>query len=184
MQLRVKEASDEEFLSLGKEVRRITSAYGSLLILDDRVHSVEELGADGVHLGEKDMPVIQARELLGEGAIIGGTADRSGRVEELYKEGADYIGCGPFRYTSTKKELSPVLGIEGYRSILARMEDLGIELPLLAIGGIRRGDIAALLGEGVHGVAVSSAVAAAEDPVEEMRAFLKATSERSGADNG
>lgn len=192
VQLRLKTISDDEFLKLGQEVRELTRSMGVRLILDDRVHLVRELEADGVHLGEKDMPVAQARELLGPDALIGGTADRSERIQELHAEGVDYIGCGPFRYTSTKKDLSPILGLDGYQKILRSMGEAGIRLPLLAIGGVRRSDIPSLLATGVHGIAVSSSIAGADDPVAEMKEFLSVlydeypseNDERSGAGNG
>lgn len=174
VQLRLKEVADEEFLEIGREVREITRSEGVSLILDDRVNVVKELEAEGVHLGEKDMAPSKAREILGKGCIIGGTADRFERVEELASQGVDYIGCGPFRYTSSKKELSPVLGLEGYRDILYKMEAKGIEVPLLAIGGIRLEDLPELLALGVHGIALSGAITEAEDPIGKTGEFLDA----------
>ena len=131
-------------------------------------------GADGVHLGKNDMPVDEARKMLGRNRIIGGTANTFEDVERLSRQGADYIGCGPFRFTTTKKNLSPVLGLEGYRSITAQMKAHDILLPIVAIGGILHQDIPAIMQTGVTGIAVSGAVLNAENPVEEMRLFISA----------
>ena len=79
----------------------------------------DRLDVDGVHLGKKDMPIDQARQILGEAFIIGGTANTFEDVVQHYRAGADYLGIGPFRFTTTKKNLSPVLGLEGYSSILS-----------------------------------------------------------------
>ena len=91
--------------------------HDAILILDDHVELAQKLEVDGVHLGKTDMPVAEARQLLGEAFIIGGTANTFEDVEMHYRAGADYVGIGPFRFTTTKKNLSPVLGIEGYTSI-------------------------------------------------------------------
>lgn len=172
VQLRLKRASNEEFLRIAEEARKITSEHGSSLILDDRVDLVKKIGADGVHLGEKDMDPSEARKELGEGHIIGGTADRFERVEELAPK-TDYIGCGPYRFTSTKKALSPVLGLEGYRGILNRMEEKGIQVPLLAIGGIREEDIPSLMREGIFGIALSSLITEAEEASQQMARIIE-----------
>ena len=104
-----------------------------------------------------------------ENFIIGGTANTFEDVQRLAAQGADYIGCGPFRFTTTKKNLAPMLGIDGYRNILSQMKEQGIELPLVAIGGITSDDIPQLMAAGVSGIALSGSVLRAEQPVEEMR---------------
>ena len=92
------------------------AAYGSRLIINDRVEVAVAVDADGVHVGKEDMPVREARRMMGEGKIVGGTANTVEDIREHYRGGADYIGLGPYRYTTTKKKLSPVLGLEGYRA--------------------------------------------------------------------
>mgnify|MGYP002623922138 CR=1 FL=1 len=169
IQLRMKETSDASFLETGKEVRKLCSRCGATFIIDDRAWLVRETGADGVHLGRNDMPVREARKMLGRDAIIGGTANTFEDIETLCRASADYIGCGPFRFTTTKKELSPVLGLEGFRGIMQRVREAGITVPVVAIGGITRDDIPALLGTGVRGIALSGAVLRAEKPIEEIR---------------
>ena len=172
VQLRMKEARDEEFLRVGREVGRLCRQYGATFLLDDRVHLVAELGADGVHLGKNDMPPSEARQLLPEGKIIGATANTFEDIERAVAEGADYIGLGPFRFTQTKRNLSPILGLEGYRQILTRCRTAGITLPVVAIGGITAADIAGILATGVSGIALSGALLGAQDPSEETRKIV------------
>ena len=169
VQLRMKDASIQDFLSIGKEVRRLCDSYQATFILDDHVELVREIGADGVHLGKKDMPVAEARKTLGNDCIIGGTANTFDEVKMHYEASANYIGCGPFRFTTTKQGLAPVLGLEGYRSIIAQMSAEGIDLPMVAIGGITAEDIPAIMQTGVSGIALSGAVLRAADPVAEMK---------------
>ena len=168
MQLRMKDASDDEVRKAAAEILPMCKSHDAVFLLDDRVHLVKEVGADGVHLGKNDMPVDEARRVLGEEYIIGGTANTFDDIKRLWQQGADYIGCGPYRYTTTKKNLAPVLGIDGYRSIMQRMEEAGINLPVVAIGGITAEDIDEILATGVKGIAVSGTILRAEDPKEEM----------------
>ena len=119
IQLRMKEAADAEVLGGGVGgAKPICERYGCMLLVNDRVEVAIAAGVQGVHLGQLDMPVAEARRLLGEGKIIGGTANTMAQLREHRRQGADYIGLGPYRYTTTKKNLSPVLGLEGYRAIM------------------------------------------------------------------
>ena len=117
VQLRMKDTPVETIEPVALEVQALCRQYGATFIIDDHVELARKLHADGVHLGKKDMPIADARRILGAEYIIGGTANTFEDVLQHYKAGADYIGCGPFRYTTTKKNLSPILGLEGYRSI-------------------------------------------------------------------
>ncbi len=172
IQLRMKNATDDEVREAAAVVQPLCKEHEAIFLLDDRVELAKELKADGVHLGRNDMPVSDARRVLGEEFIIGGTANTFEDVERLWREGADYIGCGPFRFTTTKANLSPVLGLDGYRSIISRMEAAGIDLPVVAIGGILYDDITAVMATGVHGIALSGAVLDADNPVEEMNKII------------
>ena len=172
VQLRMKEAADDEFLRTGREVGRLCRAYGATFLLDDRVHLVAELGADGVHLGKNDMPPREARALLGPGKIIGATANTFDDIVRAAAEGADYIGLGPFRFTQTKRNLSPVLGLEGYRTIMERCRNAGIALPVVAIGGITAADVENILATGVTGIALSGALLQAENTLEETQRII------------
>lgn len=173
VQLRMKEATEAEFMAAAAEIGRLCKDHGATFVLDDHVEWVEKTGADGVHLGKNDMPIDEARKILGSDKIIGGTANTFEDVERLYRQGADYIGCGPFRFTTTKKNLSPVLGLEGYQHIVDQMKSHGINLPIVAIGGILESDIKSILATGVSGIAVSGGILNAENPAEEMQRFLK-----------
>lgn len=173
VQLRMKEATEAEFMAAAVEIGRLCKEHGATFVLDDHVEWVEKTGADGVHLGKNDMPIDEARKILGNDKIIGGTANTFEDVERLYRQGADYIGCGPFRFTTTKKNLSPVLGLEGYQHIVDQMKSHGINLPIVAIGGILESDIKSILATGVSGIAVSGGILNAENPAEEMQRFLK-----------
>lgn len=173
VQLRMKEATEVEFMAAAAEIGRLCKEHGATFVLDDHVEWVEKTGADGVHLGKNDMPIDEARKILGNDKIIGGTANTFEDVERLYRLGANYIGCGPFRFTTTKKNLSPVLGLEGYQHIVDQMKSHGINLPIVAIGGILESDIKSILATGVSGIAVSGGILNAENPAEEMQRFLK-----------
>lgn len=172
VQLRVKNATIDELRPMALEAQRICREAGATFIIDDQVELVKEIGADGVHLGKNDMPVAEARKILGPDFIIGGTANTFEDVKMHYESGANYIGCGPFRFTTTKEKLSPVLGLEGYRSIVSQMREEGINLPIVAIGGITADDIPDIMQTGVTGIALSGTVLRAEDPVREMQQLL------------
>ena len=172
IQLRMKDATDDEVRSVAAEIQPLCKQNEAIFLLDDRVELVRELHADGVHLGKNDMPVDEARRVLGEEFIIGGTANTFEDIERLASQGADYIGCGPFRFTTTKKNLAPVLGLEGYRDIIENMRRAGIDIPVVAIGGITASDIDDILATGVKGIAVSGSVLTAENPVAMTRTLI------------
>lgn len=173
IQLRMKETPLDEVEHIGLEIKRLCREHDAVFIIDDHVRLAQKLQADGVHLGKNDMPIEQARAILGNGFIIGGTANTFDDVLRHHKAGADYIGCGPFRYTTTKKNLSPVLGEKGYQSIVEDMKRTGINLPIVAIGGITNEDIPTLMQTGVTGIALSGSVLRADNPVEEMKEIMK-----------
>ena len=172
IQLRVKGAPDEEVFPLAIQVQRLCKEHDAVFLIDDRVALVKEIGADGVHLGKNDMPVSEARQLLGEEYIIGGTANTMDDICALIGQGVDYIGCGPFRFTTTKEKLSPLLGAEGYRKLLEAMEEQQLTTPLVAIGGITLEDLPLLRSVGVKGFAVSGAILHAPDPVAATRQWV------------
>ena len=172
IQLRMKDAQEVDFLLAAKQIGAMCKEYGAKFILDDHVEWVGITGADGVHLGKNDMPVDEARNQLGANRIIGGTANTFEDVERLWRQGANYIGCGPYRFTTTKKNLSPVLGLDGYRHIISKMKAHDINIPVVAIGGILQPDIKDVMATGVSGIAVSGAILNAENPVEEMKRFI------------
>lgn len=173
IQLRMKDASDDEVLPIALQAQEMCKKAHATFILDDRVELVKEIHADGVHLGKNDMPISQARAFLGNTYIIGGTANTYEDVENHVRQGANYIGCGPFRFTTTKQRLSPILGLEGYQHIVDKMRAQGIQIPIVAIGGIMKEDIPSILKTGVTGIALSGSILKAENPVEETRQLIE-----------
>ena len=175
IQLRMKDASEEEVLKIAESTRTLCRQYDAVFLLDDYVELVDKTGADGVHLGKNDMSIDEARRLLGKDKIIGGTANTFEDVKRIYSAGADYIGCGPFRFTTTKKKLSPILGLDGYRPIIEQMNAYGINIPVIAIGGILLQDVSDIMQTGVSGVAISGAILNAnndDNPVTTMKRFI------------
>jgi len=155
IQLRMKQAPAGLFLDTAFAARKICADWQATLIINDQVEIAKVVGAHGVHLGKQDVPVEAARCFLGDGCIIGGTANTAEDIREHWRQGADYVGLGPYRYTTTKKKLSPVLGLEGYRRILSELREGCAAVPVVAIGGILADDLAPLLASGVHGIAFS-----------------------------
>ena len=173
IQLRMKDAEEAVMAETAVAVQRMCREYGATFIIDDNVTLAKSIGADGVHLGKHDMPISVARDILGERHIIGGTVNTFEDVlHHLNGATPDYFGCGPFRETSTKRNLSPTLGLYGYKDIIRQMRSHGIDIPIVAIGGIRREDIPALMECGVSGIALSSSILTADDPVAEMREIV------------
>ena len=180
IQLRMKDAAEDELEKTACIVQKMCRDYGATFIIDDNVMLAKKINADGVHLGKNDMPIAQAREILGDEFIIGGTVNSFEDIlQHLQGVVPDYFGCGPFRFTSTKKNLSPILGSDGYRGILKKMEEYKaiqgcyIDVPLIAIGGICKEDIPELLRCGVDGIALSGTVLRAETPVQEMAEIVE-----------
>ena len=157
IQLRMKDASDEEVETLARRLKDKCREFDAVFVIDDRVELVKKIEADGVHLGKNDLPVDEARRFLGEGFLIGGTANTIEDVRRIHRASAEYIGCGPFRYTETKKNLSPVLGLAGYEEIMKTMRDEAITIPLCAIGGITLADVASIMSVGVDGYKFNTA---------------------------
>ena len=172
IQLRMKDASPAELEQEARRVQELCRHYGATFIIDDHVELVKKLHADGVHVGKNDMPVAEARKWLGREFLIGGTANTFDDVLMHAKAGADYIGCGPFRFTTTKKNLSPILGLQGYADLMHKMRQEGLHCPIVAIGGITYDDIPGILATGVNGIALSGTILRAADPVEETRRIL------------
>jgi thiamine-phosphate pyrophosphorylase len=173
IQLRMKDVPVEVVEAEALRIMKLCKEYGATFIIDDNVELVKKLGADGVHLGKNDMPIADARKILGRNFIIGGTANTFDDVCTHVNSGADYIGMGPFRYTTTKKNLSPVLGLQGYKGILGQMAAKGISVPVVAIGGITADDIEDVMQTGVSGIALSGTILRATDPVSETRQILQ-----------
>lgn len=158
IQLRIKNATDEDIIHKATAAREICNAYGARLIINDHPHIAKAVGANGVHVGKKDMTVAAARAITGNEMIVGGTANTLQDILLHVADGASYVGLGPYRFTTTKEGLSPVLGIEGISSIMQQLKKLDIDIPVIAIGGILLEDLPSLITTGIHGIAVSGLV--------------------------
>ena len=172
VQLRLKDVSDEEFVQIAEEVIPLCRESNTFLVFDDRVELAVKMHVHGVHLGKNDMPPAQARELMGAEAIIGCTANTAADITALSGLDVDYVGLGPYRHTTTKERLSPILGLEGYRKVVAEASAAGNKLPIVAIGGITIDDREPILAIGVNGIAMSGAIINAPDPVEYTRRVM------------
>lgn len=163
VQLRMKGASVEEMLNEGQVMQEICRRYQALFIINDKVEVARMLNADGVHLGKEDMDPREARKILGPDKIIGATCNTWEDILLRQAQQVDYIGLGPFTYTTTKEKLSPVLGFEGYRQLLKKMREHYIHIPVFAIGGIQEKDIPGLMTSGIQGIALSGLIKNSDD---------------------
>ncbi|WP_343329974.1 thiamine phosphate synthase [Polaribacter staleyi] len=155
VQLRLKNSDAKTILETAKEARGITIRFKAKLIINDHYKVAKEIKADGVHLGRTDECPLKVRAFLGTSYIIGGTANTLEDCRRLLDKKVDYIGLGPYQFTETKKNLSPVLGVEGYQNLL---EELQTETPIIAIGGIVLEDVAKITNTGIYGIAISGAI--------------------------
>ena len=179
IQLRMKDVSETILEHHALIIQEMCKEYGATFIIDDNVHLVKKINADGVHLGKNDMPITEARRILGDDFIIGGTVNTFEDILKItnglsstansQRPMVNYFGCGPFRFTHTKQKLSPILGIEGYKEIVKKKLEQNIDIPIVAIGGITNADIPHILETGIDGIALSSSILKAENPIEEMK---------------
>ncbi len=159
IQLRLKNTPIREVETIAKAAKIICKKHGATFIINDYVSIAKAVKSDGIHLGKSDLTHRDARHILGNDIIIGGTANTFEDIQKYHEEGVvDYVGVGPFRFTTTKKELSPILGLEGYKQIIQQCNAADIQLPIIAIGGIQLTDIQDIMTTGLHGIAVSSLI--------------------------
>jgi thiamine-phosphate pyrophosphorylase len=174
IQLRWKNVSKDQFIPVASEIKHWCKQHQATFIINDYVEWAKEIGADGIHLGLDDTHIEQARQILGPDKIIGGTANTYEDVVQRIEEGCDYIGLGPFRFTKTKEKLSPVLGLEGYKVIIDKLNSEGKQAKIYAIGGIELEDLQPLMDTGIYGIAVSGLMTKTdiktEDILEKVRA--------------
>ena len=173
IQLRMKDADPALLEETALVVQDMCNSYNATFIINDNVLLAKKINADGVHLGKNDMPIAEARKILGNQFIIGATVNSFDDIlHHLQGATPNYFGCGPFRFTSTKKNLATILGLEGYKLIIKLMHDNNIHIPLIAIGGIHKNDIPQLLTNGVNGIALSSSILNAPNPIKEMQDII------------
>ena len=173
IQLRLKDVSYDAYFKVGREVQEVCKKYDATFIVNDDIKLALDLDADGVHVGKEDpLPQHYIDEMLGKGGIIGCTANTIADFEHLSGKAVSYIGLGPFRFTDTKKKLSPILGLDGYKSIFEEVRRGALDIPpVVGIGGVRESDVATLLSAGLYGIAVSGAISKAEDVTAAARAL-------------
>lgn len=169
IQLRLKDVDMVTYLKTAIQCREICDTYEAIMIINDNVSIAQAAQADGIHLGLQDMNPKEARKILGDNFIIGGTANSIEDCLQHLSDGVDYIGLGPYKHTETKKKLSPVLGIEGYKKVLLEVRKKNSEIPIVAIGGITESDVELLVHVGVSGLAVSGMLTGISDLDNEIR---------------
>lgn len=173
VQVRWKNAPENELIHLCEISKQLCSEYQSVCIINDHVHLAKEIDADGVHVGLNDTAVEEARLILGENKIIGGTANTLSDVIRRINEFCDYIGLGPLRFTTTKEKLSPVLGFEGYQKIIDGLREQSIDVPkVFAIGSVTSEDILPLQEIGIYGVAVSGLITKQPAIINELKKVM------------
>lgn len=173
VQVRWKNAPENELISLCEISKQLCSEYHVVCIINDHVQLAKEIDADGVHLGLNDSSIEEARLILGENKIIGGTANTLSDVIQRIKESCDYIGLGPLRFTTTKEKLSPVLGFEGYQNIIDGLREKSIDIPkIFAIGSVALEDILPLQEIGIYGVSVSGLITKQPTIIKELNKVM------------
>ncbi|MGI5965188.1 MAG: thiamine phosphate synthase [Candidatus Methanomethylophilaceae archaeon] len=165
VQLRMKDALGKELLAQAKEIKEIADEMGKLFIVNDRVDIAMASEADGVHLGQEDIPLTYAREIIGDGAIIGISVNTVEQAVEAYENSADYVSPGAIFSTNTKKGGFQRLGLDLITGIREAVPDI----PIVAIGGINLGNVSDVIKAGADSAAVVSAVVNQDDPVEAAR---------------
>jgi thiamine-phosphate pyrophosphorylase len=174
IQLRMKSGSREERLHVAEHCLRICRQWGATLVINDDVELARQVLAPAIHLGLKDMSIADARKILGCNVLIGGTANTPEQVLSRLREGADYVGLGPWRFTGTKQNLSPVLGADGVQAAIFAAHQYKPDFPVFVIGGIKPGDCKEILELGARGVAVSSAIVCASNVGASVQEFSNA----------
>lgn len=162
IQIRFKNHFSDEAFALAEAVKTLCEEYLANFIINDNVTLAQQIAADGVHLGLSDMSIIEARNILGDTKIIGATANTFEDIKNHVRNGCDYIGLGPFKFTTTKENLGPILDLEGYRSIIEKIQENGITTPIYAIGGITLEDVEPIMQTGIYGIAVSGLITQAK----------------------
>ncbi len=159
VQLREKECSTRQFVAEARAVREVLAGTDIPLIINDRIDVALAVDADGVHLGQTDMLIADARRVVGRSMLIGISAECVEDAVRAEAQGADYVGISPVFSTPTKTDTAPALGLDGVAAIRA-----AVSLPLVGIGGIKPGNAAEVIRAGCDGVAVVSAIVSAPDP--------------------
>lgn len=173
IQLRMKEASNDEILEVAKQIRPVCDKYCAILIVDDKIELLKSNLFDGVHLGKNDMPIKQAKQITQDKYLLGATCNTIQDVQKAIENGADYLGIGPYKYTTTKQNLAPILGLEGYKNIIKYMRENKLTTPFYAIGGINIEDLQLLKEIEIFGIALSGTISTATNKQSIIKEILK-----------
>jgi thiamine-phosphate pyrophosphorylase len=174
IQYRCFSKDDEDLIQEINQVASICDDWGATLILTDHYHLLDQVDAQGVHIEDMHANFEAIRAIISDEKTLGASANTLTDIQRIDASGVvDYAGCGPFSVTKTKPNDYPLLGIEGYKKIADNIVELGINLPLIAVGGINLEDTEALLNTGIYGIAVSAAVNSSDSPEKMIREFYK-----------
>ncbi len=171
IQYRCLSKSDEEMLEELHQIASICDDWGTTLIVTNHVHLVNLADIQGVHIEDMKADLTLIRAQIGEDKTLGASANSYEQIVNHIKNGADYIGCGPFGHTDTKPNDSPHWGTQGYQEAAQKLKENGLEIPLIAVGGIKLKDIPALIEAPIHGIAVSAAINKSETPANTYKAM-------------
>lgn len=174
IQYRCLTKSDDELIEELHQVASICDDWGATLILTDHYHLLDKVDAQGVHLENMNADFNDIREKISDEKTLGASANSVDDIKRITESGVvDYIGCGPFAITQTKPNDYPVLGANGYKTIIEQLNSIEKDIPLIAVGGIKIEDVEDVLASGVYGIAVSAAVNLATDPGSALKDFYK-----------
>lgn len=180
IQARIKNKDEKTWTQIAGDIAAICKTYDTICIVNDSAEIALKVNADGVHLGQKDMSFNEAKKIFrNKKMIIGGSANSAEDVMKLAQQKINYMGLGPLRFTSTKKDLKPVLTMGGYKIIMDTVIKSELRVPpIYAIGGVMVTDVHKLLWSGIDGVAVSSAISEAKDMNQAVQEFQIALGEK------
>ena len=174
IQYRCLSKTDEELLTEINLIAEICDDWGTTLVVTDHIHLNGKADIQGFHIEDMEADFTILRKLVGDDITLGGSANTLENIIRLVNEGADYAGFGPFAHTETKPNDLPLLGVEGYSVILKKLKALSVEIPILAVGGVKIADVESLMQTGIHGIAVSGAINLADDFIEAYQDFYDA----------
>lgn len=174
IQYRCFSKTDEDMIQELHHVASICDDWGATLILTDHYHLLDKVDAQGVHIEDMQADFAAIRDIITDEKTLGASANTFADIQRIARSGVvDYAGCGPFAFTETKPNNYPLLGVKGYRTIVKQMAETGIDLPLLAVGGVKSEDINPLMETGIFGIAVSAAINLADNPEDVCREIYK-----------
>lgn len=166
--------TDDALLADINAIAAVCDDWGTTLIVTDHIHLNGKADIQGFHIEDLNADFIALRKKVGDDITLGGSANTIENIIRMANEGADYIGFGPFSTSETKPNAYPILGLEGYKNAAKKLKELNLNLPILAVGGIKIYDVEALMQTGIYGIAVSGAINFADDLNEAYNDFYNA----------